>query len=465
VKALLRKLGLETRPQRAWAIYDVANSAWMTTVMTTVFPPFFVALATSAGLADADARSRFAFASAISVILVGLSGPLLGAIADLQGSKKRFLAGFIAIGVVACAALYFSSAERWGLALAIFVVGNIAVTSSLAFYNALLPAVARPDEVDRVSTAGFGLGYLGGGLLLAANLAMISAPQRFGIPDENTAVRLSFASVAVWWALFSLPVLRQVPEPAARLEPGEAPAGGLLRVAFGRLRETFRELRAHRDAALLLLSFLIYNDAVNTIIKMGVIYGGEIGIPLPFMMTTLVVIQLVGVPFAFGFGLLADRIGTKPAIFLTLAVYSGISVYAFWLQSSTQFLVMGILIGTVQGAAQALARSLFATLIPQHKAGEMFGFFGVFDRFGGAIGSLIFGATLAVLGTSRPAILSLVVFFALGAFLLAKVDVERGRRLARESEASVAAGQAGQRAGAGSLTGAGDGATGAGTAR
>jgi len=439
VTNLLRRLGLERREQRAWALYDVANSAWMTTVMTTVFPPFFVALATTAGLADASARSRFAFASAISVILVGLTGPVMGAIADLRASKKRFLAAFIAIGVASCAALYFATSERWALALTIFVIGNVAVTSSLAFYNALLPAVAQPHEIDRVSMAGFGLGYLGGGLLLAANLAMISAPQRFGIADADSAIRLSFVSVAVWWALFSLPLLRRVREPAARVEPGEDASRGLLRVALGRLGETFRELRYHKDAGLMLLAFLVYNDAVNTIIKMGVIYGGEIGIPLSSMMMTLVVIQLVGVPFAFAFGLLADRIGAKRAILITLAVYSGISVYAFALQTATQFLVMGILVGTVQGAAQALARSLFATLIPHHKAGEMFGFFGVFDRFGGAIGSMIFAATLATIGTSRPAILSLIVFFALGAYLLSRVDVVRGRRLARESEAATAA--------------------------
>jgi UMF1 family MFS transporter len=439
VTTLLGRLGLERREQRAWALYDVANSAWMTTIMTTVFPPFFVALATTAGLSDPVARSRFAFASAISVIMVGLSGPVLGAIADLRGSKKRFLAAFIAMGVASCAALYFATSERWALALTVFVIGNVAVTSSLAFYNALLPAVAQPHEIDRVSMAGFGLGYLGGGLLLAANLAMISAPQRFGIADADSAIRLSFVSVAVWWALFSLPLLHRVKEPVARVEPGEDASQGLLRVALGRLGETFRELRKHKDAGLLLLAFLVYNDAVNTIIKMGVIYGGEIGIPLPSMMTTLVVIQLVGVPFAFAFGLLADRIGTKRAIMITLVVYSGISIYAFALQTARQFLVMGILVGTVQGAAQALARSLFATMIPQHKAGEMFGFFGVFDRFGGAIGSLIFGAALATLGTSRPAILSLIVFFALGAFLLSKVDVERGRRLARESDAATAA--------------------------
>jgi len=433
------RLGLHRPELRAWALYDVANSAWMTTIMTTVFPPFFVGLATAAGVADAAARSRFAFASSISVILVGLSGPLLGAIADLRRSKKAFLAAFIVLGVACSIGLYFSTPETWPIALTVFVLGNVAVTASLAFYNSLLPSIASPDEVDRVSTAGFALGYLGGGVLLALNFAMIKDPGRFGIADQTTAMRVSFASVGLWWAIFSLPILLRVREPHVSAGVGVTSNGSLLRQATGRLIQTFKELRAHRDATMLLVAFLIYNDAVNTYIRMGLIYGGEIGIPIPPMMLTLILIQLVGVPFSFLFGILADRIGAKRAIFLSLAVYGAISVYAFQVRTATQFMAMGILIGTVQGGAQALARSLFASMIPQHKAGEMFGFFGVFDRFGGAIGTMIFGATLAALGTSRPAILSLVIFFAIGAWLLSKVDVERGRRLAREAEAAAAA--------------------------
>ena len=437
---LLARLGLETRPQRAWAFYDVANSAWMTTIMTAVFPPFFVGIAESAGLTKAEAGSRFAFATAISVILVGLAGPLLGAIADLRAAKKRFLAAFVALGVACCVALYFyATPEHWAMALTVYVIGSIAVTSSLAFYNSLLPSVAQPHEIDRVSTGGFGLGYLGGGLLLALNLAMVSAPQRFGIPDVTTAVRLSFASVAVWWALFSIPVFRRVGEPLSRKQTRETASRGLLAVALSRLGETLRDLRRHKDAGMLLLAFLVYNDAVNTIIRMGTIYGDELGFSKSWMMITLLVIQLVGVPFAFAFGLLADRIGAKRTILITLAVYSGISIYAFALKTPVQYLVLGILVGTVQGAAQALARSMFATMIPQHKAGELFGFFGVFDRFGGSIGSIIFAATLALLGTSRPAILSLIVFFVIGGWLLTRVDVERGRRLAREAEAEAQA--------------------------
>jgi UMF1 family MFS transporter len=208
-------------------------------------------------------------------------------------------------------------------------------------------------------------------------------------------------------------------------------------VAMRRLVETFRELRAHRDAAMLLLAFLVYNDAINTIQKQATLYAGEIGIPLPNIMTTFVLIQFVGVPCSFLFGMLADRIGAKRAILVAIAVFAGASVYGFELETPTQFLVLGLLVGAVQGGAQALARSLFASMIPPRKAGEMFGFFGVFDRFGGAIGSTIFGATLALVGTSRPAILSLVVFFSLGAWLLTRVDVERGRRLARADEGLV----------------------------
>ncbi len=433
----LDRLGLHRRELRAWALYDVANSAWITTVMTTVFPVYFVAFAKEAGLSDPAARSRFAFAGSISMILMGVFGPVIGAIADFRGSKKLFLGAFVAGGVVSTAAMVVVPSGHWLLMLATFVVGKMAVMSSLAFYNSLLPAVARPEEVDRVSTAGFALGYLGGGALLAANLATIAAPQRFLLADADTATRAAFLSVAVWYALFSIPLFRRVPEPVPRLDEGEGAREGVVRIAVQRLARTVRDLRVYRDAGVLLLAFLVYNDAINTIVAMAVIYGGEIGVPVPAMMATLVVVQFVGVPFAFLFGLLADRIGAKRAIFLALAVYGGISVYAFVLRSATQFLVLGVLVGTVQGGAQALARSLFAKMIPPHKAGEMFGFFGVFDRFGGAIGSFIFGLSLTTLGSSRPAILTLVLFFALGAFLLSLVDVERGQRTAREAEAAA----------------------------
>jgi UMF1 family MFS transporter len=433
VGRFLQRLGLERREHRAWALYDVANSAWMTTILQ-IFPLFFVRVAAS-DLPPEAARSLFAFATSVSVILVGLSGPILGAIADYRQSKKRFLGIFLAVGAAATAAMYFIGEGQWPFALATFVVGNVCVTATLAFYNALLPAIADEHEVDRVSTAGFALGYLGGGALLAVNAFMIANPQRLGLADPTDAVRLSLFAVAIWWVLFSIPLFRRVPEPGVRLAPGDDPRASALTIARRRLRATIGELRHHRDAGLLLVAFLVYNDAINTIIRMAVTFGDEIGISAASLILALVMVQFVGVPFAFAFGWLADRIGAKRAVLIALAMYGAISVYGFTLRTTTQFFVLAFLVGTVQGGAQALGRSLFASMIPKHKAGELFGFFGVFDRFGGALGTLVFGMMLALTGSSRPAILTLVLFFALGAWLLTKVDVDRGRRVAREADA------------------------------
>jgi UMF1 family MFS transporter len=330
--------------------------------------------------------------------------------------------------------MYFIGEGRWLYALTTFVVGNVCVTATLAFYNALLPSIAGPREVDRVSTAGFALGYLGGGILLALNGVMMAHPEWFGLPDRDVAIRLSFVSVAVWWVAFSIPLFRKVPEPPRRLEVDEEAGENPVVIASRRLAETFGELRTYKDAGLLLLAFLVYNDAVNTIIRAALTFGGEVGIAAEDMIGALILVQFVGVPFAFAFGLLADRIGAKRAVYLALAVYTIIALMGFFLENATQFYVMAALVGTVQGGAQALGRSLFATMIPRHKAGEMFGFFGVFDRFGGSVGTFLFGVLLAATGSSRPAILILIVFFALGAFLLSRVDVDRGRRQARAAE-------------------------------
>jgi len=435
---VLERLGLHRRELRAWACYDVANSAFMTTVIT-VFPLFFTRVP-AADLAPELARSRFAFATSIAVVLVGLLGPFLGAVADFKGSKKAFLGAFLALGVAATGAMFFITRGHWVFALAVFVVANVGITSTLAFYNALLPAVAARDEVDRVSTAGFALGYLGGGTLFAVNMWMIGNPAAFGLPDEQTATRVAFVSVAVWWVAFSIPLFRAVPEPAVRLAQGEAQGDSVTHVAVRRLVSSFRDLRSrYRDAGLLLLAFLVYNDAINTIIRMATTFGDELGIPLTYMMGTLLMVQFVGVPFAFAFGLLADRIGAKRAVGLALAVYSAIAVYGFTLRTPGQFLVLGFLVATVQGGAQALGRSLFASMIPRHKSGELFGLFGVFDRFGGAIGSFVFGLVLHATGSSRPAILALVAFFALGSAILWRVDVDRGRRAAADSDTLGAA--------------------------
>jgi UMF1 family MFS transporter len=289
--------------------------------------------------------------------------------------------------------------------------------------------------MDRVSSAGYALGYLGGGLLLVVNLAWILKPQWFGLPDAGFASRLSFLSVAIWWVMFSIPLFRGVPEPPIRPEAAALAARGAVRASFAQLLQTFRELRSYRHAALMLIAFLIYNDGIGTIIRMGSLYGAELGLPSSSLIAAIMMVQFVGVPFAMLFGSLAGRIGAKQSIFIALVVYTGISLLGYQMTSSWEFFLLAFLIGTVQGGSQALSRSLFATMVPRHKSSEFFAFFAVFEKFAGIFGPAIFAVTIHLTGSSRNAILSVIAFFVVGGALLAMVDVEAGRRAARAAEA------------------------------
>jgi UMF1 family MFS transporter len=431
----LARLGLDRPELRAWALYDWANSVFMTTILQ-VFPIFFRTVA-AVDLPTAVASARFALSTSIGVGVVAVMSPLLGAAADYAGNKKKMLGVFLGVGVLATAAMVLVDRGEWLLGAVLFAVGNIGATATLAFYNSLLPHIASREEVDRVSSAGYALGYLGGGLLLAVNLLWIAKPELFGIPDPPAAMRLSFLSASVWWAGFSIPLFLRVPEPPRRLETDERPQGNAIAVAVSRIAETVREMRAHRDGGLMLLAYFVYNDGINTIIRMATLYGTEIGISSGALIGAILLVQFVGVPFAFLFGSLAGRIGPKPAIFGTLGVYTLITLIGYYMTTATHFFILALLVGTVQGGAQALSRSLFSTLIPRHKSAEMFGFFGIFDKFGGVMGSALFAAVITATGSSRPAILALAVFFVIGGALLALVDVERGRRLALEAEARL----------------------------
>jgi UMF1 family MFS transporter len=429
---LLARLGLDRPQLRAWAMYDWANSAFQTTVITAVFPAFFVRYA-SAGLDERTAQANFAWATAIAVAIIAFMGPVLGALADYRAWKKRLLAVFIAIGVAATF-LFMSIGEgAWMYAAALFMIANIGVAGSLVFYDSLLPHIAAPGEIDRVSTAGYAIGYIGGGLLLLLNLAWIQSPETFGLADRTAAVKLSFVSVAVWWAVFSIPLFRRVPEPPAVLEADERRQDSGIRVAFTRVGETFREIRGYRNAFLMLVAFLLYNDGIATIIRMATIVGDEIGIDQNAQIAAIVMVQFVGIPCAFMFGALAGRLGAKRALFGALIVYTGISVLGYFMTEVWHFFVLAFLVAIVQGGSQALSRSLFARMIPRHKSSEFFGFFSVFEKFAGIAGPVLFGLAITLFGSSRAAILSVIVFFVAGALFLTRVNVADG-----EAEAAAA---------------------------
>jgi MFS transporter, UMF1 family len=431
MRRLLDRIGLDRRETRAWAMYDWANSAFQCTIITAVFPVYYGSVA-AAGLPGATATARFATATTIALTIIALASPILGAYADFAGAKKRMLAAFMAVGVSATAAMVLIGQGEWRLALTLFVVANIGISGSFVFYDSLLPHVASDAEMDRVSSAGYALGYLGGGLLLVLNLLWIMKPGWFGLRDAGLASRVSFLSVAIWWVAFSIPLFRHVSEPPVKPNPAALATGNMVRASFVQLADTMREFRKYRQAGLMLLAFLIYNDGIGTIIRMAGIYGTEMNLPESALIGAIVMVQFVGIPFAVLFGKLAGRIGAKQAIFLSLLVYTGISIIGYNMTAAWQFYLLAFLVGTVQGGSQALSRSLFATMIPRHKSSEFFGFFAVFEKFAGIFGPAVFAVTVALTGSSRNAILSLIAFFVAGAALLSKVDVEQGQRAARE---------------------------------
>lgn len=445
--SLLARLGLDRPELRAWAMFDWATSAVQTTVMVAVFPIYFVKVA-GAGLPEGGATQRLATANSIALVIIAVLSPVLGAVSDYSAAKKRFTAGFMILGAIATAALWTVHTGDIERASWLFVLVLVGAAGCFVFYESLLPHIAGPHEIDRVSTAGYALGYVGGGLLLALNLAWIQKPDWFGLPagpglseaQATLPARLAFVSVAIWWIVFSLPLFRTVPEPPARIESDERRGQNPILVAFVRLFETFRELRGYRQAFLMLLAFLIYNDGIQTIIKMATAYGTEIGIGQSALIGAILVVQFVGIPCSFLFGTVAGRIGAKRALFLGLLAYTAISVLGYYMRTATHFYVLAGLVGMVQGGTQALSRSLFASMIPPHKSGEFFGFFSIFEKFAGIFGPLIFAGTIAATGSSRNAILSVIGFFAVGAAILALVDVGEGQRAAREAETQMAGG-------------------------
>ncbi len=411
--------------RRAWCLYDWANSAFATTVMAALFPPFFRSLAQAAGFSGTGATSLYGYITAGALLLVAVTAPVLGAAADARARRKTYLGFFAGLGVLATAALVFLGQDDWPMAAVLFVAANIGFSGSIIFYESLLPGLARGREMDRLSTRAYGWGYAGGGLLLVVNLLLVTRPGAFGLAGTTQAVKLSFLTVAVWWGVFSLPLFRYVPEPAA----GSGATGG-----FRRLAATFREIRRYRQLTLFLAAYWIYNDGIGTIVKMAAAYGSEIGIGMTDLMGALVLTQAIGIPFAFLFGRLAMRIGAKGAILSSLLVYGLISVGGFFLHNAAHFYILAGLVGTVQGGAQALSRSVFAGMVPRHRSAEFFGFYSTSGKLAGVFGPLVFGLVGQLTGTSRLGIVALVVFFLAGGLLLRRVDVDAGRRDARRVE-------------------------------
>ena len=419
---------------RAWTMYDWANSAFATTIMGAILPVYFATY-----IASGASVPIWGSAVAIGSLIAALLGPILGGIADFKASKKFFLGLFAALGVISTGLLFFvTGPEQLTLTIVLYILGTIGFAGSLVFYDSLLPHVAKPEDMDKVSSRGYALGYIGGGLLLFINAIMIYFGPKLlpNMPKEEATqlmYRLSLASVAVWWAVFSIPLFRRVREPAAMAEKSELGQSGV-KVSIQRLGKTFREIRDYKDLFWFLLTFLVYSNGIGTIITMAAVFAKDLNFDDMTVLGTFLMVQFVAAPFALLFGKLSAKLGIKKAITLSLLIYTLVAIVGYFMSEDWHMFVLGFGVATVQGGSQALSRSLTGKLIPKSKSAEFFGFFSVFEKFNTIIGPALMGLVTKLTGNPRYGIISLVIFFAAGILMLQNVDIERGSRKAQAED-------------------------------
>lgn len=401
-------------------MYDWANSAYATTVMAGFFPLFFKAYYS----ADADATvstAQLGLANSISSFVIVLCAPLLGAIADYASLKKRFLFLFAYLGILMSAALVLVDKGEWQMAAFVYVLGNIGFMGSNTFYDALLPSVSNDKDVDFVSGLGFALGYLGGGILFGVNVWMLQDFSLFGFDSEAQAIKASFISVAIWWFLFSLPLLLFVDEKKEK----RTQKGSLIKEGYLRLKNTFGKIKKLKGLLLFLIAYWLYIDGVDTIIRMAVDYGMALGFDPGSLILALLIVQFVGFPATLLFAKLAQRWDTKKAIFLAIGIYFFITLYSSVMDKVYEFYILAVMIAFVQGGIQALSRSYYSKMIPLHYSAEFFAFYNFLGKFAAIFGPLLVAGVALVSDSSRIAMASVAIFFVLGAILLYFVDEKK----------------------------------------
>ena len=428
-------------------MYDWANSAYVTTVMAGFFPVFFKHY-WSYGADVNVSTAQLGFGNSIASLVVALMAPVLGAIADKGSAKKKFMLLFAYLGVLMSIGLFMVQQGQWALAIFVYAMGIVGFSGANVFYDSLLPSVADESKIDFVSSFGFSMGYLGGGLLFLVNVLMTLMPQKFGLPDAAAAVRVSFLTVAVWWGLFTIFTIAWVKETKTASPP--AAGESIVRAGFLQLTGTFKKLRHMKVVLLFLLAYWFYIDGVDTIIRMAVDYGLSLGFESSDLILALLIVQFVGFPSALAYGKLGQKWGVRKAIYLGIAIYMAVTVYGTMMTQKHEFYILAVVIGLVQGGIQALSRSYYARLIPRDKAAEFYGFYNMLGKFAAIMGP----ALMAIVGlitrrmmmppspteeqliaigqtASRWSIGSLLILFIIGAILFYFVDEEKGREQAK----------------------------------
>ncbi|HKQ36509.1 MAG TPA: MFS transporter [Verrucomicrobiae bacterium] len=399
-----------------WAFYDWANSAYATTVLSGLYPVFFSDFWSPRGTAPEKVLSWLGTANSTAGVIVACLAPILGAIADRGGARKRFLLFFATLGVVMTASLHLVAQGNWLAALMLYVSATIGFSGANIFYDSLLVTVADEDKFDVVSALGYSLGYLGGGTLFLFNVIMVTHPAKFGFADASAAVRFAFVLTAVWWAVFSLPLFLWVKEP--ELGEQKLPAAQAIAAGLRQLIQTFRHIYSLKIVFLFLVAYWLYIDGVDTIVLMATSYGKSLGFDSQKLITALLITQFVGFPAAIAFGKMGERIGARRAILIGLVVYIGVTIWGYRMKSANEFFVLAIIIGLVQGGVQSLSRSLYARLIPRDKAGEFFGFYNMLGKFAAVLGPTLMSIVAVATGKPRLSIFAVAALFLAGGTLL-----------------------------------------------
>lgn len=406
-----------TKTERSWAFYDWANSAYSMTVTATILPLFFKAAYESAGGDPSDSTAYWGYANSFATLLLAVLAPILGTLADYKGNKMRFLVFFAAMGTLFTALLGVVPETQWVILLIIYVITALGFNGSLIFYDAFLVDVTTKDRMDRVSSMGFALGYLGSTIPFIICMAIIIMAQKEIIPISSlNASRLAFMLTAIWWAVFTIPIIKNV-----RQIHGVASEPNPIKKSFARLGGTLKNIRGHKAVFLFLLAYFFYIDGVDTIIKMATVYGSDLGIETQDLLIILLATQFVAFPFTIIYGKLAEKFSAKGMLLFGVGVYTFICIYAYFLKTTLDFWILAMLVGTSQGGIQALSRSYFGKLVPKDNANEFFGFYNIFGKFAAFMGPLLMGVVTQLTGRSNNGVLSIIILFIVGGAVLLKV--------------------------------------------
>ena len=412
----------------SWSLYDWANSTFSTTVMAGFFPLFFKQYWSTA--TDVTVSTWYlGLANSAASVLVASLAPFLGAIADKASVKKKLLIFFAFIGVISTGSLSIVSQGQWKIAIIFYVIASIGFMSANIFYDSLLPSVASYKKRDFVSSLGYALGYIGGAILFLINVTMYLNPKFYGITDAATAIKLSFLTVAIWWAIFSIPILIFVKEPSVQNDLGVIKS---IKLGWSQLVSTIQSIRELKIVTTFLIAYWLYIDGVDTMIRMSVDYGTSLGFSSSSLITALLMVQFIAFPATLAYSWFAGKIGIKNGILVGIIGYAMISILGSMVSREWHFYALAALIACFQGGIQALSRSLYSKIIPESRSAEFFGFYNMFGKFAAIIGPPLMGYIGLITGNPRYGILSIIILFIFGGYFLIKVDVEEGERLARE---------------------------------